>query len=234
MDKNPPNEKPQAEVATDDKPKPKAMRYVVSHIHNPTDEKPKPKPKKQDPRIGRAKRLLEQVEMLNRQANEAEAEVETHPLVDDIEAAKMHTDWLDREINQRTEAAYQKRQGAMRDCAQADLHQDEAERLQREARRLREGARVMRSEADDLDKENRRAFAQSQQDGPHSRLKDLEKRFNTETHRIAKKGREARKKAEKLRDRLRKLLEEIAPLLEQEAGPIKEIASAEVVSNGAG
>lgn len=228
MDKNQSTEKAEVKVTSPkavakaakinkEAAKPVVSRYVIQHTHNPADDKPKPKPKqKVDPRIGRAKHLLSQVDLWEAKAKEAEDRVETHPLVEAIEAVKMDTEWLDREINQRTEAAYAKRQGGLSACSQADLHQEEAERLQREARRLREAARVMRSEADALDADNRRAFAQSLQDGPHSKLKSLEKQFNTETHRIAKQGREARRKADKMRDRLKDLLAEIAPLLEEE------------------
>lgn len=190
-------------------------RYVVEHIHRPAEDKrPGSKGKKPDPRIGRAKRLKEQIELLEERVKEALDTLESHPLVADIEEAHLAAEWIDREIQQRQSVATYKMDKAMAHLMSATDCQEKAEDLQKEAARLRESARELKQDATNLQAEDRRSLACSRNTGPHGRLQQLQKEYNTKTHRVSRQGREAEQKAAKLRAKLAVLLEEIAPLLE--------------------
>jgi hypothetical protein len=200
-----------------DKPKTVTSRMVVQHTHKVSDGKPKETdPVRQDVRIGRAKRLLEEAEQWEAKAASAIDRLKEHPLATSIAEAKLETDKLEQGWEAKRVEAVNNREAAVVANAEASKKENEADRLKKAARQFRERAQDFEKQAHKLDDTIKAESGASRENGLHRKLKTLEKQFNTATHKIAKQGREARSKAARIRVRLNCLLKEIAPLLQDE------------------
>lgn len=199
-----------------DQPKTVTSRIVVQHTHKVSNGKPvKKQAPKQDPRIGKARRLLDEVELLEERAETAEAAVLAHPLAEDLADLRIQVEWLETGLANKSRLADARCDKADELLDKSNAKAAEAEKWLAESRQLKNEASRLKNEARAILADNRRQLEASRQNGSHGRLRGLERQFNLATHKLAKKGREARVKAEKVRKRLNILLEEIAPLLQE-------------------
>jgi hypothetical protein len=202
-------------------------RYVVRHVHKKQEDVPAPKKVRVDPRIGRAKKLMDDIRLHQERVEAAKAAMESHGLLDEIAEVRLKVDWNNASRDKHLERSVALFDRSDRMIRFAGDKQTEADRLAGEARKLVNDAQVMRRKATALAAQVKRDDQDRRSSGDLSQLGDLQRRYNKATHHVAKKGREAARRVDKLKVKLAILVDEIRPLLDQSISEYEQLLGEE-------